>query len=641
MPRLNTRKFRRDVRYATGSIAFTPPVTFTQASVDGVDIATALAGGHQHLDAGFIYVDSKRAAETYTETGTEMAPYRTLNAALTAKLGQTDTAYRVFKLLPGNYDGTVSIDKDAANQSFEIIGSGRDSTFIRGAASFSSATSHVLYFQDFLDITLKHLHISNGRYGFYPRSCRNIVIEDCEFKYLGSDGTENRHDQSGTMAEQAAFWASNQTSDGGTMRVRSCQDVKISNCRSSYCLRGFRIQDCTSGNISNCRLFKTLESGVYLASGTYTGAAGCTNFQINNVVCDSLFHSGFLIIGGHNTTITGCQVLNCASSAFNGWHTQDCRIIGCVAHNNNTKNYIGIGVLGDSYGQCYFAGATGITNTGGHILVALNNSFTLCGQGRADNKYAFYVLDNPGLASSRIIIDNNNHDATVDIHNPDNVPLVSTQYPAPPAPFSGTADRVVLTDGAGALTSSSVTNTVLSYLDATSSIQTQLDSLSGPFTGTGDRVVVTSGAGAETVSSITTTELNMLDGATSNLQDQLDNAGGVDLTNLNLTGKLDIDSSNAAVEMRKSGYDTTFKVQAGNNYGLIQYGGCKCFMVPENNGNGRIKFEGDVLQVPAHSSTYPPQNYMNSRGGFFYDTDNDRLMVRIGNDWRVVTTEAP
>ena len=73
----------------------------------------------------------------------------------------------------------------------------------------------------------------------------------------------------------------------------------------------------------------------------------------------------------------------------------------------------------------------------------------------------------------------------------------------------------------------------------------------------------------------------------------------MDLSNLNLTGKLDIDASNAAVEMRKSGYGTTFKVQAGNNYGLLQYGGSKLFCVPESGGNGRWKFEGDVCQRPA------------------------------------------
>ena len=177
----------------------------------------------------------------------------------------------------------------------------------------------------------------------------------------------------------------------------------------------------------------------------------------------------------------------------------------------------------------------------------------------------------------------------------------------------------------------------------TSDVQGQIDGKAAAFSGTASRAMATGAGGALEVSSTTSQQLGWLSTVTSDVQIQIDAAGGssVDLSNLNLSGKLDIDSSNAAVEMRKSGYGTTFKVQAGNNYGLIQYGGCKQWMVPESGGNGRIKFEGDLLQVPAHSSTYPGQNQINSRGGFFYDTDNDRLMVRIGNDWRVVSTEAP
>ena len=178
----------------------------------------------------------------------------------------------------------------------------------------------------------------------------------------------------------------------------------------------------------------------------------------------------------------------------------------------------------------------------------------------------------------------------------------------------------------------------------TSSVQTQLDSKGAAFNGTNNKAVITDGSGDLATATVSATELGYLAGVTSSVQTQIDNAGGssVDLSNLNLTGKLDIDASNAAVELRKSGYGTTFKVQAGNNYGLLQYGGCKCFMVPENNGNGRIKFEGDVCQMPARTGgSNPPQNEMNSRGGFWYDVDNTRLMVRIGANWRVVSTQAP
>ena len=264
MPRLNIRKFKRDAAYDNDTIVFTTPVSFPSATVGGVDVGTVLGGIHEHDDTGIVYVDSKQTG-AYTETGHESTPYRTLTAAIAAKLTNAATQYTVFKLLPGNYDGAISVDKDAANQSFEIIGSGTDNTFIRAGATFSAGSSdNVLYFRDFLDITLQHLSIQNGKYGFYPRNCRNIKVVDCKFKWLGSEGVEIYHDQSQTMAAQAAYWAGNQTSNGGTCRIRSCQDVLIDGCHTSYCLRGFRIQDCLAGLVTNTRGYKLLESFLYL-----------------------------------------------------------------------------------------------------------------------------------------------------------------------------------------------------------------------------------------------------------------------------------------------------------------------------------------------------------------------------------------
>ena len=112
---------------------------------NGVDIQnqldslnTAISGIHGHTSERVHYVDSKRV-DTYTEDGSTTKPYKTLSAALTAKLGQNATDYCIFMLMPGNYDGVISIDKDSQNQSFEIIGSGSKNTFIRGAAAFTRA----------------------------------------------------------------------------------------------------------------------------------------------------------------------------------------------------------------------------------------------------------------------------------------------------------------------------------------------------------------------------------------------------------------------------------------------------------------------------------------------------------------------
>ena len=366
--------------------------------------------------------------------------------------------------------------------------------------------------------------------------------------------------------------------------------------------------------------------------------------MISGCYVQDCLNNSYLVIGGSNVVITACSAQNVANSAVMAWHTQDLKLLGCTFNRATRLTWNGVGSDGDSYGALYCNGGTAITSTGGYMCTAIGNVFTRCGQGRADAIYTFFIGDSQDNTQSswRLIIDGNNSDAAQDISNTESVPLVSTRYPVAAGP-TVTASRAVVSDGSGALAASATTSAQIAYLSGvTSSVQIQLDSKGAAFNGTNNKAVVTDGSGDLATATVSATELGYLSGVTSSVQDQIDAAGGssVDLSDLNLTGKLDINADYAAVEMRKTNYGTTFKVMAGSTNALIQYGGCKQWMVPENNGNGRIKFEGDLLQVPAHSSTYPGQNQINSRGGFFYDTDNDRLMVRIGANWRVVSTEA-
>ena len=109
MPRLNKRQFRRDVSYQNDKLTFTPTVSFTAAEVGGVDIATALGAGHTHINSRVCFVDSNRA-DAYTETGGEATPYKTLSAAVTAKLTNAATDFVSFRLASGNYDGVISVE---------------------------------------------------------------------------------------------------------------------------------------------------------------------------------------------------------------------------------------------------------------------------------------------------------------------------------------------------------------------------------------------------------------------------------------------------------------------------------------------------------------------------------------------------
>jgi len=177
-----------------------------------------------------------------------------------------------------------------------------------------------------------------------------------------------------------------------------------------------------------------LESFIYLASGSYDGDPnyGSSNFYISSCVGDTIFHTAYQCIGGRNNTFQGCSAVNCASGPFVLFMAADVRIIGCTADKCLTKTWIGIGSLGDNFGQVYKAGKQNVVDTGGYELTCLNNTFTQCGVGRSlsGNSTTFYFNDNGGLTSSRFIIDGNHSDATVGLFNPDSITEVLAQYPA-------------------------------------------------------------------------------------------------------------------------------------------------------------------------------------------------------------------
>ena len=239
-----------------GTLSYETPGTDLQQQISAntTSITTLQSSGHAHVDA-YVFVDSNRAGETYTETGSEVAPYRTLSSAVSVKLADDQTDTVVFKLAPGTYVGTISRDKATVNQMFEIHGSGQGNTFIKGSTSWDATTSHVLYFRDFVSITIRDVNISNGAYGIYTRSTPLVIIENCVFTNLGSSGVNHGFDR--TQVQMAADWASRGTvgsnrSDGGVMRIRQSEHVIIRNCTSGFTLRGFRLQNCNQGRIIGC-----------------------------------------------------------------------------------------------------------------------------------------------------------------------------------------------------------------------------------------------------------------------------------------------------------------------------------------------------------------------------------------------------
>jgi parallel beta-helix repeat protein len=301
---------------------------------------------------GTVHVDASYAGGN--SDGSLLKPYTSLVTALTARLTEGATDFLTFKLNPGVYTGAVNINRTTATQSFCIEGSGPESTFVQAGTTFAAgAADDVLELRDFLDITFKDFTVRHGAYGLYPRNCRSCTVQNVRFVHLGSDGTANRHDLTGDQNEQAAFWQSASTSNGGACRIRTIGRVHVSNCTVDHCARGLRIQDC--GLAENCsivsgnRISRTLESGIYLAAGSYTGSDGCVNFKICNNIVHEAFNNGVLLIGGHKCTVVANTIVGTANAGIQQWHGLDNSIIGNTVTNCNRLQHNGVGNLGDAH----------------------------------------------------------------------------------------------------------------------------------------------------------------------------------------------------------------------------------------------------------------------------------------------------
>ena len=212
-----------------------------------------------------------------------------------------------------------------------------------------------------------------------------VVLRNVRFVNCGSDGTVNRHDQSGTQAEQAAFWAANNTSNGGACRIRSISAVGIYDCTAEYCARRLRIPDCgssaTASIVSGCKTYRTLEAGIYLAAGGYTGATGCVNFLITGCQVFESSNNGILLIGGSSNTVQACNVVRSGNCGIQQWHGLDNRIIGNSIYDCNRTVHNGIGAVnGDAYGAIAVDGNSDI-GAGSYACIIQNNSMMKCNQG--------------------------------------------------------------------------------------------------------------------------------------------------------------------------------------------------------------------------------------------------------------------
>jgi parallel beta-helix repeat protein len=370
-----------------------------------------------------VYCDSKRV-DAYTEDGSLARPYKTLASAVTAKLGDSATDTIRFVLASGTYSGAIDRQKPVANQSFVIEGAGIRNTKITSGALATNA----IYLRRFENVQLKDLTIRDSKYGFYPRDCQEVTLSNVRFFQCGSIGTTNRHDLSGTQAEQAAYWASADTSDGGACRIRSVVQVRIQQCEAVYCARGLRIQDCGATNypsvIQGCRIYRTLEAGIYLASGSYDGAGGCRHFKISGNHVRETSNNGILVIGGAHNSVKGNTVTDCANAGIMVWHPLDCTVQGNTLMNCCRLEHNGVGNLADSWASIHVEGATSI-GAGHHIVAIHDNTILECNAGRAASIRGISLMHGAYVAhptaSNKAFVGHNRSDAVDHLFNPNSV----------------------------------------------------------------------------------------------------------------------------------------------------------------------------------------------------------------------------
>ena len=371
-----------------------------------------------------VYCDASRS-DSYTEDGTKAYPYKTLSSAITAKTDDSNTDTLIFYLEPGTYVGTISKTKSTANQEIHIIGRDRDSVKIAGSASWNTSTGIVLFLRNFTNISIQNLTIMNGSYGFYPRDCSKTSIINCKFIYCGSSGNTTMHDGSGNATEQAKYkWNSGDalathTSDGGAMRVRNCVDLDIRDNIVTYCFRGFRIQDCKRGKIQDNRVYKILDNGIYLASGSYTGSTsyGCENISVISNNIEYCGHHGLVVIGGRDNTFYGNVVKHSWATCINVAHSVNVDLINNYFIDNNSKEYNGYGVNTEHLGQIYAYASNTIdqSSTTKYFMNIAQNTFEDCGTGTQSETRLFHIISSTSNLPSgarELLVSNNTHDCT-------------------------------------------------------------------------------------------------------------------------------------------------------------------------------------------------------------------------------------
>ena len=213
-----------------------------------------------------------------------------------------------------------------------------------------------------------------------------------------------------TQADLQAFYASTEVGGGGASRIRSVKYVKIeSECK--FGLRSHRVQDCgQNGGSVEIDIYShdNIESGIYLASGSYNASSGCENVTVRGR-SEYNANNGLLIVGGINIRAIDLIVKGNWNAGIMAWHGTEITNDGMIIENNNRSAFNGIGNTGDAKASVYIAGNT--SKSEGRFLFHQRNADIMnTGIGSATQSWGIHIaasLDDIINDNRRIVFNNN------------------------------------------------------------------------------------------------------------------------------------------------------------------------------------------------------------------------------------------
>ncbi len=293
-----------------------------------------------------IYVDT--TGSDTTGDGSSGNPYATIQKGVD-EASDGDT----INIADGTYTEDVEID------GYGLIFSGESEagTIVQAGATAPGSTN-VFYIDTAstgYDFEFHNMTIRNGLYGIRSKE-GNIEVYHCTFYHNGWDGTGRDSDPSQT--EMADLWASSNTTSGGAFRLEDSSNTKILDCTVYDNLRGARLQDTSTGKVTGNTIYGNIDSGLYMASSTYTIAAGCDDVVIKNNTIYENNNNGLLLIGGHNFDVYDNEIYDNWNTGVQSWMTGELTLVNNEITGNSIYQYNGLGLLGDSYGGIDFQGSS-------------------------------------------------------------------------------------------------------------------------------------------------------------------------------------------------------------------------------------------------------------------------------------------